>query len=150
VSRTRAATIDRVTCYESNEQVLTQIYDPNGNALTMGEIVCIINEQAEEIRELRDKDRIIATERATPATLRNDPFESLEYQSFEEEQAKHCRCTHNRPCEGVLAGGPCDEWIDDEDEDDYDDEWWEDDEGEEWNTWPMMPVHPVQDEEDDE
>jgi len=45
---------DLATCYESDEQVLTQIYDPNGNALTMGEIVTIINDQAEERQRLRD------------------------------------------------------------------------------------------------
>ena len=45
---------------------------------------------------------------------------------FVAEQAKHCRCTYG-PCEGVLAGGPCDEIIyeDDEDEDGWEDEWWE-------------------------
>jgi hypothetical protein len=31
------------------------------------------------------------------------------YQKFVEEMAQHCHCTEqNRPCDGVLAGGPCD------------------------------------------
>ena len=38
---------DHVTCYESDEPVLTQIYDPNGNAMTMGEIVARINGNTE-------------------------------------------------------------------------------------------------------
>ena len=38
---------DHVTCYESDEPVLTQIYDPNGNALTMGEIVARMNDKTE-------------------------------------------------------------------------------------------------------
>jgi hypothetical protein len=33
------------------------------------------------------------------------------YQAFVEEMAKHCRCAppHPNPCDGVLAGGLCDE-----------------------------------------
>lgn len=45
---------------------------------------------------------------------RDDP----NYQKFVAEQAKHCRCTRG-VCEGVLAGGPCDEDIED-DEGDFD------------------------------
>lgn len=55
-------------------------------------------------------------------------FESPDYQRFVADMAKHCRCTHNRPCDGVLAGGMCDGVIDDDDDfewndsdDDYDD-----------------------------
>ena len=44
-----------------------------------------------------------------------DYSDSPEYQAFVEEQAKYCRCTRG-PCDGVLAGGMCDELIDDEDE----------------------------------
>ena len=42
-----------VTCAESDKSVLTQIYDPNGNAMTMGEIVCRLNESAAEIERLK-------------------------------------------------------------------------------------------------
>jgi hypothetical protein len=49
---------DLATCYESNGQVLTQIYEPNGNALTIGEIVCIINDQAEEIWRLKQRHEV--------------------------------------------------------------------------------------------
>lgn len=46
-----------------------------------------------------------------------------------EEAAKHCRCADLwKPCEGVLAGGVCDELEDDRedewDEDDWDDHDW--------------------------
>ena len=45
--------------------------------------------------------------------------DSPEYQAFLEACAKECRCTHSI-CDGVLAGGLCDEIIeDDRDEDNY-------------------------------
>ncbi len=35
--------------------------------------------------------------------------DSPEYQDFVESMVPFCRCTgHNRPCDGVLAGGLCD------------------------------------------
>jgi hypothetical protein len=30
------------------------------------------------------------------------------YQKFVSECVKHCNCEVNQPCDGVLAGGPCD------------------------------------------
>ena len=45
---------DLAICCECDKQTLTQIYDPNGNALTVGELVTIINDQAEERHRLRD------------------------------------------------------------------------------------------------
>lgn len=40
-----------------------------------------------------------------------------EYQRFVAEQAKHCHCRPgNCPCDGVLAGGMCDDIQDDPDE----------------------------------
>lgn len=58
---------------------------------------------------------------------KDDPCDSEEYQRFISEQAAHCRCTRG-PCDGVLAGGQCDEWIDDKEDDgwtciDDDDDW---------------------------
>lgn len=42
-------------------------------------------------------------------------FASADYAAFAEEQAKHCRCAPGeRPCDGVLAGGICDELGDDD------------------------------------
>ena len=42
-----------------------------------------------------------------------DPHQTEEYQRFVAEQVKHCscceECNHSRPCDGVLAGGPCDQ-----------------------------------------
>ena len=50
----------------------------------------------------------------------SDYYDSEEYQAFVAECAKHCRCTHT-VCAGVLAGGFCDELIeDDQDEENYD------------------------------
>lgn len=41
-----------------------------------------------------------------------DP-DSPEYQAFVESMVPHCRCANNRPCDGVLAGGLCDDIQDD-------------------------------------
>jgi len=38
-----------------------------------------------------------------------DPTESEDYAKFVESMVPHCHCTgQNRPCDGVLAGGVCD------------------------------------------
>lgn len=37
------------------------------------------------------------------------PYETEEYQKFVESMVPYCHCVTNRPCEGVLAGGMCDE-----------------------------------------
>lgn len=40
-----------------------------------------------------------------------------EYQAFVEGQLKHCRCASRyAPCDGVLAGGMCDDMQDDDEE----------------------------------
>jgi len=54
---------------------------------------------------------------------------SSEYQEFVAQVSKHCRCA-NGPCDGVLAGGMCDE-IGEDDEPEWDAyDWWsEDDDG---------------------
>lgn len=58
-----------------------------------------------------------------------DPFESEEYQVFIASMQKHCHCTGQNnpcPCDGVLAGGVCDERHD---EPDYtNDDWYGDEE----------------------
>lgn len=38
-----------------------------------------------------------------------DAHESEEYQKFVESMVPHCRCEFDQPCDGVLAGGPCDQ-----------------------------------------
>jgi hypothetical protein len=40
-----------------------------------------------------------------------NPYETEEYQKFVESMAAHCHCEplSLRPCEGVLAGGLCDD-----------------------------------------
>jgi hypothetical protein len=56
------------------------------------------------------------TEAPSPGSLKRvvgptdvNPYESEEYQRFVSEMAKHCQCrANNCPCDGVLAGGPCD------------------------------------------
>lgn len=38
-----------------------------------------------------------------------DDFDAEEYQRFVESMAENCQCrANNCPCDGVLAGGPCD------------------------------------------
>lgn len=47
-----------------------------------------------------------------------DPTNTPEYQQFVASMVPHCRCKEgNRPCDGVLAGGPCDEVREDEESD---------------------------------
>lgn len=59
---------------------------------------------------------------AAPLAVRSgDLFDSqaydAAYQQFVEESAKHCRCQapHPCPCDGVLAGGICDEMTNEPD-----------------------------------
>jgi len=68
-----------------------------------------------------------------------DIFNSEQYQKFVDSMTHHCRCTGQpRPCDGVLAGGICDDWQEDpRDEEEtpgerYDREVY----GDEWHT-PM-------------
>jgi len=42
----------------------------------------------------------------------NIPFDEKEYYEFLESMIKHCKCCpycSNIPCDGILAGGMCDE-----------------------------------------
>jgi len=71
--------------------------------------------------------RIFGDPRGNPAKLDqkyDDPFNSPEYQAFVESMVPHCHCADRyRPCDGVLAGGLCDNMQDDErDEDERDDD----------------------------
>jgi hypothetical protein len=52
-----------------------------------------------------------------------DPFSTPEYAAFVESMVPFCHCARMRPCDGVLAGGMCD----DIQEDDFRD--WDNDEG---------------------
>ena len=62
---------------------------------------------------LKVADALEALEAHHAGDITSDP----EYQAFVEEQAKYCRCSHDSPCAGVLAGGMCDDIQLDEDED---------------------------------
>ena len=42
-----------------------------------------------------------------------DLYESDEYAAFVESMIPYCHCARNRPCDGVLAGGLCDDIQDD-------------------------------------
>ena len=43
------------------------------------------------------------------ASPEQDPFQSAEYAKFVSSMVPHCHCrANNCPCDGVLAGGPCD------------------------------------------
>lgn len=54
--------------------------------------------------------------------MSDNPYQSEEYQKFVESMAQHCHCepASNRPCDGVLAGGPYDgmDWRRDRDNED--------------------------------
>lgn len=39
--------------------------------------------------------------------MSQEPFDSPEYQKFLEDMAKTCKCA-DAPCDGCLAGAPCD------------------------------------------
>ncbi len=63
---------------------------------------------------------------SAPEPKDEDPFQSAEYAKFVSSMVPHCHCrANNCPCDGVLAGGPCDmvqeeepqERMEDEDED---------------------------------
>lgn len=55
------------------------------------------------------------------------PCESDEYQAFVESMVPYCRCRESyRPCDGVLAGGLCDQIEDEPDRGEGID--WDDDE----------------------
>jgi hypothetical protein len=39
-----------------------------------------------------------------------NPYESVEYERFVQSMVKHCHCDPEyQPCDGVLAGGMCDD-----------------------------------------
>lgn len=69
----------------------------------------IVEKQVEQLKRDGESLAILAgIERGEPnAGDDHDPA----YQQFVEESAKYCRCQppHARPCDGVLAGGLCDE-----------------------------------------
>lgn len=48
--------------------------------------------------------------RSAVPDMQDDP----EYQAWVESMAKHCRCSHDCPCAGVLAGGICDDRQEDD------------------------------------
>lgn len=48
-------------------------------------------------------------------------FNSESYQKFIDSMVSYCRCrAQDRPCDGVLAGGICDNIQDDPDGEEYD------------------------------
>lgn len=51
---------------------------------------------------------------STP-TQEPDPYDSPEYQAFVDSMVPFCHCARMRPCDGVLAGGMCDDIQDMED-----------------------------------
>lgn len=52
-----------------------------------------------------------------PQAEEQNPYDTPEYQAFVEEMAKDCKCypLEVRPCDGLLAGGPCDRMGQDSD-----------------------------------
>jgi len=57
------------------------------------------------------------------SALACDPYETEEYQRFVSEMAQHCQCrANNSPCDGVLAGGPCDMLQEEQPHESFDDD----------------------------
>jgi hypothetical protein len=56
-----------------------------------------------------------------PKTTTCEPHKDPAYQAMVEELAKQCRCSHDQPCDGLLAGGLCDDlqWDKSEEECDH-------------------------------
>lgn len=55
--------------------------------------------------------------------LLDDPTDDPAYQAFAWSMAKYCHCrANNCPCDGVLAGGPCDMVQEEEPERSYDED----------------------------
>lgn len=53
----------------------------------------------------------------------SDPFQTAEYHKFVESMFPHCGCkTSNRPCDGVLAGGVCDNVQEEPEDEESDDD----------------------------
>jgi hypothetical protein len=77
----------KVTCSESNENVKSMIYDPNGNAMTFGEIVLVINDQADELQRLRSQ---LAMEKYDPEI--HDDEEEIDTEDPTEDWLR-CGCT---------------------------------------------------------
>jgi hypothetical protein len=72
------------------------------------------------------------------ASETGDMTDDPAYQAWVESMAKHCRCDHDCPCAGVLAGGLCDNIQDDphDDEETPSERYDRDVYGDEWHT-PM-------------
>ena len=64
------------------------------------------------MNEANDK---LPTERGFTARGYTDPTDDPAYQEYVNKCAEHCTCEppHQRPCDGVLAGGMCDQMFED-------------------------------------
>lgn len=91
------------------------------------------NDKPEANKDGRPSGLALATGSAS-----EEIFNSEEYAKFVESMVSYCHCAHDRPCDGVLAGGLCDNIQDDPHDDEetpeerYDREVY----GDEWHT-PM-------------
>jgi hypothetical protein len=72
----------------------------------------VIDDLVAKVDRLERENRNRQPRSVEDTDIADDP----DYQAFVQEQAKHCRCSHG-PCDGVLAGGPCDEICDEEEYD---------------------------------
>ena len=96
---------------ECVQRTIDWLADDDRDAV-IDDLVAKVDRLERENRELRG--RLTAED----TDIADDP----DYQAFVAEQVKHCRCSH-KPCDGVLAGGPCDELDLTEDEEDEYAEW---------------------------
>ena len=99
------------------------------------------NQNGESVEKILEEVAIQGVAAVAPgsASSARDITEDEQYEKFVESMVQYCRCTGQpRPCDGVLAGGLCDNIHDDPRDDEetpeerYDREVY----GDEWNT-PM-------------
>lgn len=83
---------DRCTCAESARDVLSVIYDPNGNAMTHGEIVMRLN----EVPELQYEASVLSDRYTNMEKRANELREALE--KIEKMQGCECDQYHGHSC----------------------------------------------------
>lgn len=83
------------------------------------------NQNRESVEKIFEEVAMQGVAAVAPGSASSrDITEDEEYQKFVESMVPYCRCSRNQPCDGVLAGGLCDNIQEDnwesvfEDEDD--------------------------------
>lgn len=79
------------------------------------------NQNGESVEKILEEVAMQGVAAVAPGSASSrDITEDEEYEKFVESMVPYCRCARNQPCDGVLAGGLCDniqddpEWGDDD------------------------------------